>query len=56
MTATLPVITQRNSPHCDERPAGDCISLLVIHNISLPAGEFAAAPEHSAADAGIAGA
>lgn len=51
MTATLPVITQRNSPHCDDRPAGENISLLVIHNISLPAGEFAAKPEHSAVDA-----
>ena len=51
MTATLPVITQRNSPHCDDRPVGESISLLVIHNISLPAGEFAAKPEHSAVDA-----
>ena len=28
------------SPNCDERPAGTEISLLVIHNISLPPGEF----------------
>jgi N-acetyl-anhydromuramoyl-L-alanine amidase len=28
------------SPHCDERPAGEKISLIVIHNISLPPGEF----------------
>jgi N-acetyl-anhydromuramoyl-L-alanine amidase len=28
------------SPHCDERPPGTAISLLVIHNISLPPGEF----------------
>lgn len=28
------------SPNCDERPAADDISLLVIHNISLPPGEF----------------
>ena len=27
------------SPNCDERPAGN-IELLVIHNISLPPGEF----------------
>lgn len=27
------------SPNCDERPAGE-IELLVIHNISLPPGEF----------------
>jgi AmpD protein len=29
-----------SSPHCDERPPGTQISLLVIHNISLPPGEF----------------
>ena len=28
------------SPHYDERPQGESISLLVIHNISLPPGEF----------------
>jgi len=28
------------SPHCDERPAGVPIELAVIHNISLPPGEF----------------
>lgn len=28
------------SPHCDARPEGEEISLLVIHNISLPPGEF----------------
>jgi len=28
------------SPHCDERPPGTKISLLVIHNISLPPGEY----------------
>jgi N-acetyl-anhydromuramoyl-L-alanine amidase len=27
------------SPHCDARPEGEEISLLVIHNISLPPGE-----------------
>lgn len=32
----------RHSPHCDQRPADEPISLLVIHNISLPAGQFAA--------------
>jgi len=31
---------QRASTHCDERPAHTDISLLVIHNISLPAGQF----------------
>ncbi|MBI4190273.1 MAG: 1,6-anhydro-N-acetylmuramyl-L-alanine amidase AmpD [Betaproteobacteria bacterium] len=28
------------SPNCDERPEGSSIGLLVIHNISLPPGEF----------------
>ncbi len=28
------------SPNCDERPAGEAIVLVVIHNISLPPGEF----------------
>src|SRR5690606_21695771 len=28
------------SPNCDERPVAEDISLLVIHNISLPPGEF----------------
>ena len=28
------------SPHCNARPAGEAISLLVIHNISLPPGQF----------------
>lgn len=31
---------QRASPHCDERPDPADISLLVVHGISLPAGEF----------------
>lgn len=31
---------QRTSPHCDDRPSPQDISLLVIHGISLPAGEF----------------
>jgi len=31
---------QRRSPNCDRRPAGQSISLLVIHNISLPPGRF----------------
>ena len=33
-------IRQIPSPNCDERPAGSAIELLVIHNISLPPGEF----------------
>lgn len=28
------------SPHCDERPGGTAVDLLVIHGISLPPGEF----------------
>jgi N-acetyl-anhydromuramoyl-L-alanine amidase len=28
------------SPNCDERPPGEQIVLIVIHNISLPPGEF----------------
>lgn len=28
------------SPNCDDRPAGAAVDLLVIHNISLPPGEF----------------
>lgn len=28
------------SPNCNERPAGCCIDLLVVHCISLPPGEF----------------
>lgn len=28
------------SPNCDERPADSEISLLVVHNISLPPGEY----------------
>ena len=31
---------KRDSPHFDERPPGTRISLLVIHNISLPPGEY----------------
>ncbi|MES2885382.1 MAG: 1,6-anhydro-N-acetylmuramyl-L-alanine amidase AmpD [Pseudomonadota bacterium] len=33
--------TQLASPHCDARPANE-VSLLVVHNISLPPGEFGA--------------
>ena len=28
------------SPNCDARPEGETVSLLVIHNISLPPGQF----------------
>lgn len=33
-------INFRRSPHFDERPQGAKVSLLVVHNISLPPGEF----------------
>ncbi len=33
-------VAHRPSPNADERPAGCPVDLLVIHNISLPPGEF----------------
>ena len=30
----------RPSPHCDARPYGTTLDLVVLHNISLPAGQF----------------
>ncbi|KKO45024.1 N-acetyl-anhydromuranmyl-L-alanine amidase [Arsukibacterium ikkense] len=45
LSPACPPLTQRPSPHFNERPAGAVISLLVIHNISLPAGCFASAPQ-----------
>lgn len=36
----LPSARRVISPNCDARPAGTAIDLLVIHNISLPPGEF----------------
>lgn len=33
-------VIQIASPNCDARPDGATVSLLVIHNISLPPGEF----------------
>jgi AmpD protein len=39
-TGLLSGAEYRASPHCDERPAGTAIDLLVIHGISLPPGEF----------------
>jgi AmpD protein len=46
-----PQMIQRASPHHDERPVAGDISLLVIHNISLPAGEFSRDPANSYVDA-----
>jgi AmpD protein len=37
---TVEYARQQPSPNCSERPAGGDISLLVIHNISLPPGEY----------------
>jgi N-acetyl-anhydromuramoyl-L-alanine amidase len=36
----LQAANQVPSPNCDERPAGAAICLLVVHNISLPPGQF----------------
>ena len=36
----LPGVLRVESPNCDERPAGTEISLLLIHSISLPPGEY----------------
>lgn len=36
----LPSATFRPSPNQDERPDGVAVDLLVLHNISLPPGEF----------------
>lgn len=36
----LPGARRVDSPHCDARPEGCAVSLLVVHNISLPPGQF----------------
>ena len=36
----LPGVSHVPSPNADERPSGTSVDLLVIHNISLPPGEF----------------
>lgn len=36
----LTVARRLPSPNCDQRPDGEAITLVVIHNISLPPGEF----------------
>ncbi len=36
----LPAARRLPSPNCDERPADAAISLVVVHAISLPPGEF----------------
>jgi len=40
LACTAPVLVQRPCSHFDERPDPTDISLLVIHNISLPPGQF----------------
>ncbi|MCI0400367.1 MAG: 1,6-anhydro-N-acetylmuramyl-L-alanine amidase AmpD [Gammaproteobacteria bacterium] len=39
-TGWLEDVRRVPSPHCDERPAGSEVDLLVIHGISLPPGGF----------------
>lgn len=39
-TGLLTGVRQVLSPHCDARPAGALPTLLVVHGISLPPGEF----------------
>lgn len=36
----LEPILYRPSPHCDDRPAGLLVDMVVVHGISLPPGEF----------------
>lgn len=36
----LPTARYLASPHCDERPIGTVIDMVVIHGISLPPGEY----------------
>ncbi len=39
----LPAAVYLPSPNCDDRPDGSVIALLVVHNISLPPGQFGGA-------------
>ncbi len=39
-TGIVRAAVQVHSPNCDERPPGAEITLLVVHNISLPPGQF----------------
>jgi AmpD protein len=39
-SGVLPAARQVPSPNCDDRPAGCSVELLVVHNISLPPGEY----------------
>lgn len=40
LTGLLEPITYCPSPHYDERPEGIAIDMVVVHNISLPPGQF----------------
>ncbi len=40
VTGLINEARQVPSPNCDDRPAGAVIDLVVVHNISLPPGEF----------------
>lgn len=40
MSGWLLGVARRPSPHCDARPAGSAVDLLVIHGISLPPAQF----------------
>ena len=39
-TGLLTAVRQVASPHCDARPAGATLDLIVLHGISLPPGDF----------------
>ncbi|MCS6946191.1 MAG: 1,6-anhydro-N-acetylmuramyl-L-alanine amidase AmpD, partial [Steroidobacteraceae bacterium] len=39
-TGLLRGVRQVLSPHCDPRPSGSTLDLIVLHGISLPPGEF----------------
>jgi N-acetyl-anhydromuramoyl-L-alanine amidase len=39
-TGLVRAAAQRPSPNCDDRPADVAITLLVVHSISLPPGQF----------------
>jgi N-acetyl-anhydromuramoyl-L-alanine amidase len=39
-TGLLAGVRQVLAPHCDERPGGAAIELIVVHGISLPPGQF----------------
>ena len=42
------------SPNCDDRPPGASISLLVVHSISLPPGEYGGDAEEGLWPGGLA--